>query len=254
MSSKIIALVFTILFGNQLLKACQCGGPNTFCQTVGENKDLETHLLKVVKLNDTLNGMVALILEDYNNVALSDTAIVWGDNGLLCRVSTSNFQTGDTLILNLILLSCAHPPNLTHEKIGDYVLSICGLFHLRVKGEKVIGRIAPGIREMQVEEFESLVESDDFEDSCLRTSVVNESEQENIAIYPNPTQNKVWIRSKYEWVEAVVFDCCGRIVQQVKMDSNDRNEIDFIGREPGVYTLILFFRNGRRNMSQIVVN
>lgn len=62
-------------------------------------------------------------------------------------------------------------------------------------------------------------------------TAINENEQQRIAIYPNPANNKIAIVGAAEVKHIQVFDCVGRILMEVE----NNNEIEIAQLSPGIY-------------------
>lgn len=150
--------------------ACSCGGPSTFCETIESNFPPDL-VIKGVKTADYHHGMRVRVLEILDGSHSADTVMVWGDNGALCRVYTSSFQVGDTLILGLDSTSQAgnffsptFPDSL--EQVGDYDLSICGVYVLAVSNGQVHGPIKSGTDQVGYDDLDSA-----YVNGCMTTGI-----------------------------------------------------------------------------------
>jgi len=96
--------------------------------------------------------------------------MVWGDDGALCRVYTDSFNLSDTIILALYYTDFAHN-SLNFDSIeqpGDYMLTICGTYFLKIFNDTVVGYIFDSTtQKMSYNDFKPFVFS------CLRLLIPN---------------------------------------------------------------------------------
>lgn len=151
-----IALAGSIfLFSSNILLACSCSGEAYFCHELNDTTDAflqPNFVIKAIKLQDTLHGMFVKVEKNYVNSIEAENILVWGDPGHLCRVYTSNFEIGDTIILGIKEID--GPTGMLQESIGDYWLPACGITYLKIENGVVRGSISTGIDEMPLEDFE----------------------------------------------------------------------------------------------------
>ena len=80
--------------------------------------------------------MEAEVLDVYRGSYDSKTILVWGDNGFQCRAKIKKFPVGSTWVLAL------NGPGALPGAEGDYWLSDCGDFWVRVDGAYVVGNVS----------------------------------------------------------------------------------------------------------------
>lgn len=126
---KRIALLVCALLVYAVAWSCSCLGNESFCNSITwEYKPDILILGKKVRTID--HGMQVEVLEVFQGkgIAVGDVLMVWGDNGIQCRVYVSNFELGEKVIFGLHQLK--NPwPGVEQEKAGDYELSICGVYY-----------------------------------------------------------------------------------------------------------------------------
>ncbi|MBW8051382.1 MAG: T9SS type A sorting domain-containing protein [Cytophagales bacterium] len=166
---KRIILTFSFVFVfRTIILSCTCISQPNFCTIIDSfGVDL---IIKGVKVSEHFHGMKVKVLEVLNGNELKDTIIVWGGSDALCRFNTDSFNISDTLILALDSTDFIMNIDLldTIEKPGDYMLTICGHFFLRIFNDTVVGYISDStIQKMSYNDFKSFVFS------CLRLLVPN---------------------------------------------------------------------------------
>ena len=240
---KTIALLFSIiLFASTSTIACSCFGPTDFCATINpQNHDL---IIKAVKVSQVFHGMEVKILEFLSEAeGVSDTIIVWGDDGALCRVYTDLFNASDTLILAL------HNTDLAHnfwsgdsiEQLGDYHLSVCGTYYLNVVNDTVTGHIYDNIDQQMA--------YNDFRTNMCKAASINAMPQQTpvITIYPNPSSGQTTIaikNKKNEPIRLSLYTITGEVIQQIET-TKDRIVIEKGDLPSGVYLYQVNYRNGQ---------
>ncbi|NHM02828.1 hypothetical protein [Flavobacterium difficile] len=161
---KKLKTILTILFLTigQIILACDCDSQGKFLK-VAPNTELVA-LVKVTKyltfkeIYDvkTPMSMEVEIIEIYKGKETRKTAIVWGDDGNLCRPYLSKFKEGQYYVIAFNGGSdgskgFAHK----NEKTTDYSISICGDYWLNVdiKKQIAIGSVAEKQKEMTLEKL-----------------------------------------------------------------------------------------------------
>lgn len=148
--------------------ACSCFGNNSYCESLAPgwfgNPDATA---MVVKLTDYHYGITVKVVQTFGGTSLpEDTLTVWGDNGALCRIYLNGITVGDTMIFGMnetdlmgnTIWNSQYPPDL--EEVGDYMVSVCGVYALNVIDGQVSGWIdAPMVQTMSLQDFDALVSS-----------------------------------------------------------------------------------------------
>jgi Secretion system C-terminal sorting domain len=141
----ILSMLSVVSFFDSTACSCLQIG-NSFCQTITADTTIVS-VVMVKKIADYHYGMRVRCLATIGGQSPADTLLIWGDNGILCRKSTGNYLTGDTLILALqkcdksgnTLFTPLYPGGL--ESSADYQLSGCGVYCLRVNRGFVLGAV-----------------------------------------------------------------------------------------------------------------
>ncbi|MBP6391034.1 MAG: hypothetical protein KA175_09145 [Flavobacteriales bacterium] len=152
--------------------ACSCTYvPPTFCETMGPNWIGAPELVVLaVKMNDVDHGMdieVAHVVSGPSQPG--DVLRVWGDNGNCCRVYTNTWSVGDTMLLALMptdLMGNFLGPDL--EQVGDWMIFICGQYHLGYSNGLLHGPIAPGLTALPLTGLPALLQG------CITNAVPQE--------------------------------------------------------------------------------
>ena len=112
--------------------ACSCFGPVSFCEVIDQGGE-ELVVLSGKKLNDIGHGMEIEVNRVFRGKESRHKVMVWGDNGILCRLYTSQFEIGEELILALHKIDTENNGiwGIEGEEIGDYTLSVCGLYYAK---------------------------------------------------------------------------------------------------------------------------
>jgi len=182
-------ILFAVLLHPGYTHACSCGGPLDFCATLNQNNpDL---VVLAVKTANQAHGMQIEILEILKGAESRQQVVVWGDNGLLCRHYTSQWNLGDTLIYAIDLIGSS--PALPQEDSTDYQISICGIYVLHFSGGMVSGAINGVDTTMSYADFKNLLPS------CGATSVLPGEDFPKLQLYPNPAHGLVQISLPYSF-------------------------------------------------------
>ncbi|MEG8948159.1 T9SS type A sorting domain-containing protein [Rosettibacter firmus] len=142
---KKILVILGILLSISLIEkvyACSCEWYGPFLK-VAKGADLVA-LVKIKSYGsfsgDMPMSMEVEIIELLKGDDTRKTVKVWGDTGLLCRPYLRRFQSDSIWVLALFKSSegyFRHPD----EREGDYNISICGEYYLKIKNDTVIGLI-----------------------------------------------------------------------------------------------------------------
>lgn len=246
MRFTIIAFITFLL--NSTVFGCSCGGPDTFCETLGFGNFIEEYsAVKAVMLGAVNHGMDVKVINSYNGEISNDTIRVWGDNGILCRVYTDRFVIGDTIIMKLYTIyKISEGFNGIGEKVGDYELSICGLHYLRVKNNKVVGNITAQTQEMEIAEFEEIVRDEKLFEVCIETNVEEEEEEtetdveetdlyQDLLLYPNPVGEELRIVSNQSISGIKIYNNLGQNIYNRMDFYNNEFDLNFSEFKPGLY-------------------
>ena len=75
------------------------------------------------------------IIDVYKGKETRKTTVVWGDYGMLCRVSISQFESEQYYVI--AFYKCSEgSKSLKDEKYGDYYISNCGDYWLKADNKK----------------------------------------------------------------------------------------------------------------------
>ena len=155
--------------------ACSCFGTATFCEAT-DTSWVEPDLVVLgVKLDELHYGMHVKVVQVLQGDAeAGDTLMVWGDNGALCRVYVGAWANGDTVLWGLhesdlsgnFIWNQQYPPDL--EMVGDYHISVCGVYWLNYGNGQVTGSIADGLNSLPLAALPAYLQG------CPSTSVGEE--------------------------------------------------------------------------------
>lgn len=124
--------------------SCGCQWQGPFSWLVDE-VDTIAHVT-IVNHND--NAMDARIISLYKGQSFDQEIRIWGDRGYQCRPPVSYFETDTQWLLainkiNTIPESSFDPfnPDQSFGRKGDYQLSACGAYWLKIEDNKASGNI-----------------------------------------------------------------------------------------------------------------
>ncbi|WP_346856635.1 phospholipase D-like domain-containing protein [uncultured Draconibacterium sp.] len=80
----------------------------------------------------------------------------------------------------------------------------------------------------------------------------SEIEIENIKIYPNPTENRIYISSKELIKTIALYSIQGTLIQQISPEFGEKNVLDLTSQKSGIYILKVEDSNNRANTYKIV--
>ena len=236
---RIITLLFCSLVIINSSKACSCTGDLDFCLTMNGLFPPEVVIL-AVKSADFHYAMDVQVIEYLKGSEDREDLRIWGDNGILCRLYTSQFPIGDTLVLGIsptdfagnFLSNPAYPPDLEQE--GDYMLSVCGIYYLHYENGNVFEpQWVPDQMFMSYEEFK--------QSGCLATGIEPVPTLE-ASLYPNPAQTSFVIETSSVLPEHFTPQIINSIGQRIhttfEITSSNRIEIDVSHLPPGGYIVI----------------
>lgn len=238
---KAILLVLSNLFISGLL-ACSCGGPTTFCETLAEfeNSNFEPLVVNAIISKKKDNGMDITIQNVLQGELTVDKVFVKSDNGAECIHYTNGFSKGDNYIF------------LLSEYYDDYALSFCHISFLKIENGILKGPIAPDIESLPYHDLASLESCD----NQLNLFSISNS----LAIFPNPTIDKIHIKNISEFetnavFELEFFDVLGRNITFIKKEDGLQIEeewsVDISDLAAGIYFL-RFKSNRQKEVFRVV--
>ncbi|MEM9822052.1 MAG: T9SS type A sorting domain-containing protein, partial [Bacteroidota bacterium] len=181
------------------------------------------------KIQQIEHGMEVEVLEVIRGEESRSTITIWGDPGHLCRVYTSSFEIGATVIFALSKIETPPNPDFFSplEKVDDYIISVCGLHYTKCNDP-----VNP-----YTQEVEDLAE-------CLGFDPCN-CGQPKLNVYPNPTIGPLAIKLPAAVVDVSpkqvnVYDIRGALVRNLQFltDGEERTlNLDLGGLHPGIYFL-----------------
>lgn len=146
MIMKKILVILSILFSLSLIEkvnACSCDWIGPFLKVAKW-----TDLVALVKIKNygSFSGNIPMSMEVevIELIKGDDTRKiikVWGDTGILCRPYLSRFQSDSIWVLSLFKSRSEGYFRHPDEKEGDYNISGCGEYYMKVKNDTVIGLI-----------------------------------------------------------------------------------------------------------------
>lgn len=144
MKKILFFLIILILFSsNEKVFSCSCEWNGPFFKVA---KGASLVALVKIKNYGSFSGNIPMYMEvEVMELIKGDDTRkiikVWGDTGILCRPYLSRFQSDSIWVLSLFKSrsegSFRHPD----EKEGDYNISGCGEYFMKVKNDTVIGLI-----------------------------------------------------------------------------------------------------------------
>lgn len=248
---KIFILSILLTFSFIRLSACSCLlTGNSFCQTIA-NDTTVVSVIMAEKVGSYYYGMRIKCLTVLKGQFPGDTILVWGDNGILCRKSTSTYSTGDTLIVALqkcdktgnTLFTPQYPAGL--ELASDYQLSACGIYSLRVGEGSVYGAITAAI-------FQTMPLDQLLNQNCVLLGQTTNAISSTVLIGPNPVVGQLSIQfPSIQQACLQVYNASGQLL--ARHSFMDTVFIaDFSGYAEGIYFIELK-TDGFREVKMIVL-
>jgi len=245
-----------LLFGSYYrLLSCTCAGESYFCEEISDTTDSFLHpeyVLRGIKLKDTLHGMLLKIEYQYINEILADNILILGDTGGLCRVFTSFFEVGDTIILGINRQESES--GIPDESIGDYWFPACGVTFLEIENGLVEGPISFNTTAMSLEEFDLYMENEEYNADCL-TSGIRQFQPNDLKLYPNPAMNTAYVNCEScDGLALVsVYSVTGALINIPFYQTGNTIRLDVAGLEKGVYFVRLKNRDTLLNCKLLVI-
>jgi len=234
--------------------ACSCFGPNNFCETLAQNPTPDL-IVRGFKTVDEAYGMRFKVVDVISGTETDDTLMIWGDNGILCRLYTAGFSQADTFILaihNTNFNGNFFPggANDSLERPGDYHISVCGRYALYYNEGFVYGNITPTDTVMEYEQFVASV------GACNPTGVDDpKNDAANFAIYPNPSTGHVTLRLESPLqakATARVLNLLGQEIETITFAGGSSIDKQHLNLNPGIY-LIEFSDGTLRETQRLVI-
>lgn len=230
-----------LLFSPQLLSACSCAGPATFCE--GKPGPSSSGLVIFAeKTKDKSDGMEVKVLTTFHGEAASNKIFVRSGNGADCGVWTGQFEVGEQFILSLYPFKDDIPTSV-------YAMSICTVSWLKVENGVVKGSIAPGVTEVAISDFTTIPDCSDFSPLPSQNATIN--------VFPNPA--KVAFQVDIELENAIqgsfnIYDMAGRLIEKVAIEGTNEVSIPYqVEKLPAGIYLVEVYLWTRRELFKIVV-
>ncbi|NRB53445.1 MAG: T9SS type A sorting domain-containing protein [Saprospiraceae bacterium] len=239
-----IGLGLSLLFFTPNLQACSCAYVETFCesQTFGTDT-INTHLIiygkKVRREN---GGMRVEVLQTLHGSAAGQSLFVRDGNGADCGMFTDTFEDGKEFIFAL------SPDWRESQGQSGYMISICGVNVLEVESGIVKGNIAPGIKSIALEDFNTI-------GGCGELAPIAGGLE--IRLGPVPTANEVELKLAFGGQllgSARLINALGQELSRFSIEGEGTWEktIDIRRFSPGIYFVEIEVL-GRRAIRKILV-
>jgi hypothetical protein len=206
MKVTVTSLALALFFFLGKTTACDCLGAESFCKTITyeNNGEIWSHVnIYLIEVTaQKARGMKVKVAKTYFGKNLNGSSIfITSGNGADCILVTNQFQVGEKLII------------APSEHSGEWYISECGVFVLKVKNGLVKGPIADGITEIPLAEFPTLANCGN-----LQLNAANEAATPDlIQVSPTLATDYVLLKSPVALPAALtlrVFDVAGRQVFQ----------------------------------------
>ena len=219
-----LTLLIILIFLTSKTFACSCLPPTTFCESnAGLNGNLRADIILIgkgfkdsqgksrINVQHVLSGEV-----DTDNIEMVGTS---------CDLFSSPIDTEKYLF--------------ALNKCGDfYCFNLCAVGFLKIEGNEVVGKIAPEIDRLKLDELGEMI--------C---AIAFESLSNKIEIFPNPTPDIIKFKNTgdqftFNDLQMRIFDSSGRLVHTSKNTSSilpdDSWEINIKDLTNGVYIVQLY--------------
>lgn len=241
MIRKLLLLFLPALLTSTTAHACTCvPSGNFFCQCLQNDPNIKS-VVMVRKTSAYLHGMNVELVQQLGGETVPQNFIVWGDNGLLCRLYCDNWNVGDTIIMALHACDLAGNWDSTGaEQSSDYMISVCGVYFLNVIHGQVSGYITA-----QTEQTVPLAQF--LADNCAHWVDVPTFPDFTCSIYPNPTSGLIYFTSSIP-LEAsyAIVDVTGRTVLTGTI-SGTTGQADLSPLAAGMYTVTFTTAGAQRS-------
>lgn len=215
-------------------------GFETFCSSLKNTSSFGVGRYQILEKHE--HHLVALPIELLNFSwdgweTPPDPIKIWGTRGENdCRQSIDILEVGKEYILNLYSLLSVDR-KAPEEQVGDFRFMDCGVQHLDIEDEIVLGPINDQFTSLPYEAFAEAFASSQFyfNDDCawwtVGVEVVNESPQ--LKVYPNPTSDFLFIESENPFQVLSIVDANGA---KHKIEVNN-NRLNLSALSDGLYFL-----------------
>lgn len=202
-TSKIKLVILLILAFQNLGVSCHCGiYEPVFCRIANQGHNI----IRAVVSDSTINSVMEVkLIENINNEIFGDTILIYGQDGLTCGETLTQFSLNDTLILAL------DEWEINGQEFW-YLEGFCGVHFLRYEDGMVIGQITDSLTIQPLQEFK------DNLFTCLEMEVPTdevENLEHQISIFPNPIKENFQITSiQNKIVGYEIFNSNGQQIEQ----------------------------------------
>ena len=227
---KIYLILFAILFGTYDSMACSCSSYiDEFCHAADSSDNIA--LIEILDMPDPTWANFKVI-ENINKDIANDTIEVVGQDGLNCGIDLSQFEPGDTLVVNL------QATNYTNAYNGlefNWIFNDCWRTYLHYSNGSVIGPVTTDITDQDYETFkQDILTCFDF---SLSSKVVLNVD---IEVFPNPAVNNVFIKSRNIQFENIsIFDSSGHLISEVKNINAHFDTFSIDHLQSGIYFILI---------------
>ncbi len=213
-------LLLLLYFSAQPTYACSCYDiAEYFCDDIYTDHEPD-HYVKAIKIKDTASyAMIIEIIDEYINEIEDERILVWGDPGHLCRFYTSEFEVGDTIILELGVIQ--GEILMEEESIGDFTIPACQYPFFIINNGFVNGPISEEINQVTVQEFDSFMSDFPNGTSCFTNSVHDIFNK--LKVYPTVSAEQVLIDVGNKHIkdfEVDIVDLRGGVLFSQKLHNN----------------------------------
>lgn len=237
-------LTLSLLFFSPKLSACSCAYVETFCesQTFGTDT-INAHLIIYgKKIRRENGGMRVEVLQSLHGTVSGQSLFVRNGDGADCGMFTDNFENGKEFILSL------SPDWRESQGESRYFISICGVNVLEVESGIVKGNIAPGVKSIPLEDFNTISD-------CGQLPPISGGLEMRLG--PIPTADQLEFKLTFSGQlagSARLFNAIGQEVSRFPIDGENfwEKTIDVKRFSPGVYFMEVDVV-GRREVVKIVI-
>lgn len=200
---KIKLVILIIIAFQNLGVSCSCGIYETvFCRIANHDH----HIIRAVVSDSTINSIMEVkLIENINNEILGDTILIYGQDGLTCGETLTQFSYNDTLILAL------HEWVINGQEFW-YLEGFCGIHFLRYENGMVKGQITDSLTIQPIQEFK------DNLFTCLDMKVPTEEVEileQQVSVFPNPIKENFQIISIQNEISGYeIFNSNGQLIEK----------------------------------------
>lgn len=246
---KHILTILITLLSYSASYSCSCSAQadaRSFCKVMGAAQAKPMFCVVQARVLSWYHwGMRVQLLNIVRGNPISDTITVWGDNGALCRPAVSAaFHLADTIVMCLeqtdFMGNSISPSQPDYELPNHYMLQGCGTYFLRYRNGTVMGSFDDNTHPdtMTYADFATRVHH------CIDIAGINNTNTPTgISIYPNPSDNIVWLDTPPSYTSFQVHNTLGRCMAAQTLTSCHTG-INLASFPSGVYTLTICSANG----------